>query len=86
MPEATEAPAPLLEPPAERPMSQGLRVTPQAAVSAEMLEPHSGTVVRPSVMRPESTNFWATYDVTGAFAPASLSGFQPQLNGSPSII
>ena len=33
---------------------------PHAAVSAEMLGPHSGTVVWPSLTSPASMNFWAT--------------------------
>src|SRR6266446_1384905 len=86
MPEATAAAAPPLDPPAVRSVFQGLRVAPHARVSVESVAPHSGTVLCASVIRPAARNFAATYEVDCATIFASLNGFHPQLNGSPSIV
>ena len=40
----------------------GLRVGPYESGSVVMVEPHSGVLVRPSVMKPASRNFSARYE------------------------
>src|SRR5208337_2940978 len=84
--EATAAPAPPLEPPTPRSGFHGFRVGPHARVSVAIEGPHSGTVVWPRVINPAARNRFATFEVERAVKWASLSGFHPQLIGSPVTI
>src|SRR5215207_4885551 len=56
-PAATAAADPPEEPPVEWSRSQGLRAAPHAKDSVVMVVPSSGTLVRPTAMKPAARNF-----------------------------
>src|SRR3954468_23999104 len=57
-PAATAAADPPAEPPVEWFGSHGLRAGPHARDSVVMVVPISGTLVRPTAMKPAARNFW----------------------------
>ena len=69
MPAATAAPAPPLEPPAERLVSHGLRVIPWRLFSATVISPNSGVLVRPQSTNPAATRASTTSSLSW-LAPA----------------
>ena len=85
IPAATAAPEPPLEPPAERDVSQGLRVAPHAFGSVVATIPSSGVFVLPKVIRPAARKRWARVVSTGEVKLASLSSCMPRLSGSPAL-
>ena len=60
MPEATDEPAPPLDPPGVWAGSQGLRVAPKRLFSVTVIDPNSGVLVRPVRMNPARRNASAT--------------------------
>jgi hypothetical protein len=56
IPAATATAAPPEEPPGERSVSHGLRVTPSASLSVKLIVPNSEVVVFPSSTNPASAN------------------------------
>src|SRR3954470_166413 len=65
MPLATAAAAPPEDPPVEWPGFHGLRAGGKLLASVVTVVPSSGTLVRPSEMKPASRNCCARYDVVG---------------------
>ncbi|GAA0375582.1 hypothetical protein GCM10009530_27610 [Microbispora corallina] len=81
-PAATSAAAPPLDPPAPRPVSQGLRVTPYLSDSVAKSTAISGTVVTPSTARPAALNLRITPVSCRATTPRRAR--LPIVNGTPS--
>jgi len=81
IPDATAAADPPEDPPVEWPVSQGLRAGRKLSGSVVTVVPISGTLVRPSGMKPAARNWAVRYDVTGQ--ATSRSGPTPNAVASP---
>src|SRR5262249_42714699 len=81
MPLATAAAEPPGEPPVEWPVCHGLRAGGKLSGSVVTVVPSSGTLVRPSGMKPAARSCPARYEVTGQ--ATSSSGPSPKAVTSP---
>src|SRR5262249_59162302 len=81
MPLATAATEPPDEPPVECPVCHGLRAGGKLSGSVVTVVPSSGTLVRPSGMKPAARRCPARYEVTGQ--ARSFSGPSPNVVTSP---
>ena len=83
-PAATAAAAPPLDPPAVRPRSQGLWVTPVSGLSVTAFQPHSGVVVLPTSTAPCSRSR-ATAGASTVHGPARSTVREPRSVGHPLV-
>ena len=85
IPAATAAAAPPLEPPLERPGSQGLRVAPWASGSVVGRIPSSGVFVRPRITKPASRKRRASQVSSDSVQSRSRRKAMPSCMGSPAV-
>ena len=85
IPAATAAAAPPLEPPLERPGSQGLRVAPWASGSVVGRIPSSGVFVRPTITKPASRKRRASQVSSDSIQSRSRRKAMPSCIGSPAV-